>query len=533
MKFIKSTKNKTKAQAMVEFAIALPVLLVLLYGIVEVGRFLFMYSTVVTASRQASRYGTATGQGLTTLPRYNDCQGIRDAANKAGYLGKFDTIEIEYDGGPGQPLSSGYCSGANPTDSSLTSTMLQDNKHRIVVKVTTQFNLLVPLVPLRSRPITATSARTIIERVAVVIDTPTPIKDPTKTEITFDLPDPSEIDQDVTVTVHVTNTKNAAKIPTGTVLVADKVDSSISCIATLLANGTGNCIIRYPTIGAKTITAKYSGDAQHDVSNALDVAHTVNLITTATNITSDTPDPSLPNQTVTVFVNVINVNGVITKATGTVDVDGGENNNKCTVTLVDGAGSCQITYKKTGVYTITAVYGGDSKHKPSSNLVGETHNVMINTPTPTLSPVPTVITNTPAPTLTPIPPTALASCVVTRGLLQLSSNTLFMTLNNQTGTKLEVSTVTLWWNSDKGHDIGNKKLVLLSASLSGTTFFTGSDKGPKTIPPIVPSPAVSIPTGTSTIVFTFDQTYDLWDDTELIEIRLLNPGCLPITQTQH
>ena len=56
--------GKNKAQAMVEFAIVLPMLLLLLYGILEAGRLLFIYSTIVTASRQAVRYGSATGQGL-------------------------------------------------------------------------------------------------------------------------------------------------------------------------------------------------------------------------------------------------------------------------------------------------------------------------------------------------------------------------------------------------------------------------------------------------------------------------------------
>ena len=62
----KTNPQKSKAQAMVEFAIALPVLLLLIYGIVEIGRFIFMYSTVVNASRQAVRYGATTGIGNGT-----------------------------------------------------------------------------------------------------------------------------------------------------------------------------------------------------------------------------------------------------------------------------------------------------------------------------------------------------------------------------------------------------------------------------------------------------------------------------------
>ena len=67
MKWKKLNPKKSKAQAMVEFALALPLLLLLLYGILETGRLLFMYSTVVTASRQAVRYGSATGTGNETF----------------------------------------------------------------------------------------------------------------------------------------------------------------------------------------------------------------------------------------------------------------------------------------------------------------------------------------------------------------------------------------------------------------------------------------------------------------------------------
>jgi Flp pilus assembly protein TadG len=69
---VKNITKKNKAQAMVEFAIVLPILLLLLYGILEAGRLLFIYSTIVTASRQAVRYGSATGQGTRAVPRYQD-----------------------------------------------------------------------------------------------------------------------------------------------------------------------------------------------------------------------------------------------------------------------------------------------------------------------------------------------------------------------------------------------------------------------------------------------------------------------------
>src|SRR5687767_5281712 len=104
----KLTPKKSKAQAMVEFAIVLPILLLLLYGLLEAGRLLFIYSTIVTATRQAVRYGSATGLGTGTIvPRYQDCQGIREAANRVDFLNSFDhtsdDISIFWDNGPTDP----------------------------------------------------------------------------------------------------------------------------------------------------------------------------------------------------------------------------------------------------------------------------------------------------------------------------------------------------------------------------------------------------------------------------------------------
>lgn len=55
------TPYSQRAQAIVEFAIVLPVLMMLLVGILEVGRLIYMYAAVNNASREASRYGSAIG----------------------------------------------------------------------------------------------------------------------------------------------------------------------------------------------------------------------------------------------------------------------------------------------------------------------------------------------------------------------------------------------------------------------------------------------------------------------------------------
>src|SRR5512139_736537 len=159
--------GKTRAQAMVEFAIALPILLLMLYGIIEAGRLLFMYSTVVTASRQAVRYGSATGEGLGGHPRYQDCKGIREAASKVAFLGAFDKIILQFDTGPGTAVND-YC---NPetleSDSSLNTAILQGNRTRLIVAVQKDFSPIVRLVPFFDRTIEARSARTILYSVPI------------------------------------------------------------------------------------------------------------------------------------------------------------------------------------------------------------------------------------------------------------------------------------------------------------------------------------------------------------------------------
>ena len=107
---------------MVEFAVALPILLMLVYGLLEVGRLLFTYSSVVNATRQAVRWGSTTGVGDRgtpldttdddpTITRYQDCAGIRASAQRGDYLNVFDDadIHIYYDDGPNVVTPTEYC----------------------------------------------------------------------------------------------------------------------------------------------------------------------------------------------------------------------------------------------------------------------------------------------------------------------------------------------------------------------------------------------------------------------------------------
>ena len=80
-----STKQNTsrRAQAMVEFAIALPVLMLVLVGIFEAARMVFTYAAVNNAAREASRYASAYGIGEGGVEKYKDCAFIVDWATRS------------------------------------------------------------------------------------------------------------------------------------------------------------------------------------------------------------------------------------------------------------------------------------------------------------------------------------------------------------------------------------------------------------------------------------------------------------------
>lgn len=163
--------QKSPAQAMLEFALALPVLLLLLYGLLETGRLLFIYASTVTAARQAVRYGSATGTSPNGTAYYNDCAGIRAAAQRVGFINRFETndITISYDGGVNSSNGNPIPLNPSPTCGSFNNVK---NGDRIIVSVSTNWVPIVPIVPLEPFTITSTSSRTILASVSIFVTSP-------------------------------------------------------------------------------------------------------------------------------------------------------------------------------------------------------------------------------------------------------------------------------------------------------------------------------------------------------------------------
>ncbi len=165
----KKIVQKIKGQGLVEFALVIPILLLLVFGIIEAGRLLFIYSAVLSSSREAARYGSAAGETSSLTPYFGDCVGIKNAAMRIGrFAGVSSTdVSISYDHGPSSSTNFAICP--------LTGTDHISLGDRITVQVVATFRPLLPLVNFRPVPISAITRRTIIKDVEIEGTPPSPV----------------------------------------------------------------------------------------------------------------------------------------------------------------------------------------------------------------------------------------------------------------------------------------------------------------------------------------------------------------------
>lgn len=171
---IKRTHNQ--AQGLVEFALALPIFLLLIFGVIEFGHLLAIYSSVYTASREAARYGAAIGESESGVPYYQDCAGIQAAAMRVGFFAGIEAgqVEIRYDSGE-YDGDFDVLSRACPDEIQLSD--------RILVRVTADYAPIVPLLNIQDFPITSVAGRTLLVDVDVRgTPLPSPTRRPTITQ---------------------------------------------------------------------------------------------------------------------------------------------------------------------------------------------------------------------------------------------------------------------------------------------------------------------------------------------------------------
>ena len=133
-------------------------------------------------------------------------------------------------------------------------------------------------------------------------------------------------------------------------------------------------------------------------------------------------------------------------------------------------------------------------------------------------------------------PTAISACgaYLSPGALTNPGNTMSMTATNVTGVPLAIQAIYVYWNNTTGHSGGSDNtLDLLSISIGSTTSWSTTAVGsnphgdPGVYAPFysVPLTSASLPIGTSTVAFTFTQSYTNPNGTERIYIMFSTNGC--------
>jgi hypothetical protein len=181
---------------------------------------------------------------------------------------------------------------------------------------------------------------------------------------------PSSTGANVTFTANVTATAPASGTRTGTVdFQAGGVDI-VGCSAQAVpASGKATCATSTLPVGASSITAIYSGDANFVASSAAPLTQTVNQGGTTTKVVSSL-NPASTGVTVTFTATVTATAPAVGTRTGTVAFDdGGVAISGCAAQVLAAAGTatCATSALTAGTHTITAVYSGDSNFTTSTS----------------------------------------------------------------------------------------------------------------------------------------------------------------------
>lgn len=153
-----SARTPRRGQALVEFALVAPIFFLLLFGIVEGGRFVFYYQTLANATREGARFAIVNGSNSLVCPTGPaeppgvSCdapgnrveQRVRDAA--VGMPGGQITV--------GRHWMDGDDADGDIDDG------FNSRGYRVLVTATYTYRTLVPIVPLP--PITVSAESTLV-----------------------------------------------------------------------------------------------------------------------------------------------------------------------------------------------------------------------------------------------------------------------------------------------------------------------------------------------------------------------------------
>lgn len=180
-------------------------------------------------------------------------------------------------------------------------------------------------------------------------------------------PGSSVTNESYTVSVKVSDASGGAAIPSGTVTLADDIDSTAACAFTLDAAGAGSCPLVSASLGQTThnIEATYGGSGVFGNSSAQQ-PYQVDPADTTTLITAQDFNPSAVNQNVTFTVSVTPAFSGPALPTGVVTISDGTN-TLCTVPNISLGHSCTHAFPVVGTTGLVATYAGDQNFNGSAD----------------------------------------------------------------------------------------------------------------------------------------------------------------------
>jgi Flp pilus assembly protein TadG len=150
------TRSMTRAQAMVEFALVAPMFFLVLFAIIEAGRFIFYYETLSHATREGARYAIVNGANTLGCPSGPAAPGS-SACDTAGN-NVVTRVRQSALGVPATGVSVDRCWWYSACDFGTHGDGDNARGATVTVNATYTYSSLIPLVPLPSITVTAESS---------------------------------------------------------------------------------------------------------------------------------------------------------------------------------------------------------------------------------------------------------------------------------------------------------------------------------------------------------------------------------------
>jgi len=372
-KLVHELQEKSSGQGMVEFALVITILLFIILGIVAFGHYFFAYFTVVSASREAARWGASVGISENGTPRYKDCTSIQQAAVRIGQnVGvSTDQVNITYDHWENGVFSS-------PISDCPYDARLND---RIVVEVWMDYKPISPFFEIKPFRINAITRRTIVMDLPVGTIPDTGPLEPLTYIVVVPSPDDSAISSKVTgeQAFKITITASDNSVPTGTVVFKDLTENQFSgCGASYNppspAGTAKTCSFTFNQVGAHTLEVDYSPTGAYIGAEPQRIMWVVLAKNTTTEITSvDPSDQQTSGNGINISVRVTAASPDTGTPTGDVVLKFGSE-TVATATL-NGSGIATFTnvvISEEGSQDLTATYLGSTVFASSEDSVSYT-----------------------------------------------------------------------------------------------------------------------------------------------------------------